>query len=585
MNDPGENRSRANRSFNELKKNLKKDFSGFKKLKLALLGDSATQFLAQAIRGVGYEEQFDINVYEADFNQIDRQILDLSSELYIFQPDITVIFEAGHKLLQKFNKTEEGARLVFTENQLNHISQLVDILQKNLRTKVIYFNYAEEDDCVFGNFANKVQSSFIFQQRKLNYHLAEYATKNAGFYVCDMSAIQNKWGRDWLFSPSIYINSEMVLSIDALPIVAESVVRIIAAIQGKIKKCVILDLDNTMWGGVIGDDGLENIQIGSLGIGKAFTEFQHWVKKLQQRGIIVCICSKNTDSIAKEPFEKHPDMVLRLKDVAVFMANWQNKVDNIMQIQQILNIGFDSIVFLDDNPFERNIVRQNIPDITVPELPKDPAEFLEYLYTLNLFETASYSSEDANRTEQYQKESERMVAQSSFANENDFLRSLNMLSDVKPFNAFSIPRVAQLSQRSNQFNLRTVRYTEEDIKRIADSDQYITFSFTLDDKYGENGLICVIILEKRQSKILFIDTWFMSCRVLKRGMDNFVLNTIVEDARSKGYQTIVGEYVPTAKNAIVENHYANLGFIQDDDFWRLEIDTYQPKECFINIKE
>jgi len=572
-------------TFNELKKNLKKNFTGFEPLKLALLGDSATQFLAQAIRGAGYNQRLDINVYDADFNQVDRQILDLSSELHGFQPDIILIFEAGHKLLQKFNKAEAGIRADFAENQISHIHHLVDALQNNLKTKVIYFNYAEEDDRVFGNFANKVPSSFIFQQRKLNYLLTEYATTNTCFNICDMSAMQSKMGRALLFSPAIYTTSEMVLSIDALPMVAESVVQMIAAFQGKFKKCIILDLDNLLWGGVIGDDGLDNIQIGGLGVGKAFTEFQYWVKKLQQRGIIICICSKNTDSVAKEPFEKHPDMVLRLKDIAVFLANWKNKADNINRIQQILNIGFDSMVFLDDNPFERNMVIQNIPDITVPELPEDPAEYLEYLYTLNLFETASYSSEDANRTEKYQKESERVVAQASFANENDFLKSLDMLSDVQPFNSFSIPRVAQLSQRSNQFNLRTIRYNEEDIKRITASERYITFSFTLEDKYGDNGLICVIILEKKQPKTLFIDTWLMSCRVLKRGMENFVLNTIVDYARDKGYQNIVGEYLPTAKNALAKDLYANLGFTQDGAHWRLEIADYQPKECFINIKK
>jgi len=385
-------------TFNELKKNLKKDFAGFKQLKLAILGDSATQFLAQAIRGAGYNQQLDINVYDADYNQVDQQILDASSGLHTFQPDIILMFEAGHKLLQKFNKTEAGIRAAFAENQINRIRHLVDTVQNNLITKAIYFNYAEEDDHVFGNFANKVPASFIFQQRKLNYLLADYATTNTSLHICDMVSIQNKMGRELLFSPAIYTTSEMVLSIDALPVVAESVVQIVAASQGRIKKCVILDLDNTIWGGVIGDDGLDNIQIGGLGIGKAFTEFQYWIKKLQQRGIIVCVCSKNTESVAKEPFEKHPDMVLRLKDIAVFVANWENKADSIKRIQQILNIGFDSMVFLDDNPFERNIVRQNVPDVFVPELPEDPAEYLEYLYKLNLFETASYSSEDASRT-------------------------------------------------------------------------------------------------------------------------------------------------------------------------------------------
>jgi FkbH-like protein len=244
---------------------------------------------------------------------------------------------------------------------------------------------------------------------------------------------------------------------------------------GKFKKCVVLDLDNTVWGGIIGDDGLENIQVGSLGIGKAFTEFQYWVKKLKNRGVIVAVCSKNTESVAKEPFEKHPDMVLKLDDIAVFIANWENKVDNIRKIQQILNIGFDSMVFLDDNPFERNMVRENIPGLLVPELPEDPAEYLEYLYTLDLFETVSYTDNDAERTRQYQIEAQRITLFEKFTNEDDFLESLNMVSVVESFSKFNIPRVAQLSQRSNQFNLRTIRYTEADLEHIAASPVIIHF--------------------------------------------------------------------------------------------------------------
>jgi len=571
-------------TFNDLKKNTKKNFFGLTKIRLALLGDSATQFLAQAIRGMGYENKLDITIFEADFNQIERQILDSGSELYSYNPEYSIIFESGHKLLQKFNKSSEEGRKTFADEQIRRISHLNEILQSNLNSKVIFCNYGEEDDRVFGNFGNKVESSFIYQVRKLNYKLSELAIRNRSFYICDISTIQNKCGRDFLFSPSVYVNSEMVLSIDSLPIIAETLTQIILSFNGKFKKCIIVDLDNTLWGGVIGDDGINNIQIGGLGIGKAFTEFQYWIKKLQQRGIIICICSKNTESIAKEPFEKHPDMVLRLNDIAVFMANWESKVDNIKHIQQILNIGYNSMVFIDDNPFERNIIRENIHHITVPELPKDPAEYLEYLYSLNLFETTSYSVEDTKRTEHYQKETERNAVHASFTNENEFLKSLNMYSDVQSFNSFSIPRVAQLSQRSNQFNLRTVRYTEDEIKFISTSEKYITFSFTLEDKYGDNGLICAIILEKKSTKELFIDTWFMSCRVLKRGMENFVLNKLVDFAYSNGYETIIGEYIPTEKNELVKNHYASLGFYENENFWRLDVSKCQTKECFINLK-
>ncbi len=321
-----------------------------------------------------------------------------------------------------------------------------------------------------------------------------------------------------------------------------------------------------------------------LGIGKAFSEFQYWIKKLQRRGIILAVCSKNTESIAKEPFEKHPDMVLHLEDIAVFVANWETKVDNIRHIQSILNIGFDSMVFLDDNPFERNIVRENIKDITVPELPEDPAEYLEYLYSLNLFETVSFSGEDAERTKQYQVEAQRAVLQKSFGNEDDFLKTLEMVSLVEPFTKFNTPRVAQLSQRSNQFNLRTVRYTEADIESIATDNLYAPFTFTLEDKFGDNGLICIIITKKENDATLFIDTWLMSCRVLKRGMEDFTLNTIAGFAKEKGYKYLKGEYIPTAKNEMVKDHYKKLGFEVDGNYWILNVTDYDNKKCFINKK-
>ena len=418
-------------------------------------------------------------------------------------------------------------------------------------------------------------------------------------FICDIAGIQNKFGRDFMFDSTVYVSTEMVLSIDALPYVASRTLDIIASIEGKFKKCLILDLDNTVWGGVVGDDGWENIQVGhGLGIGKAFSEFQQWVKKLKNRGIIVCVCSKNDEDKAKEPFEKNPEMVLTLDDISVFVANWENKADNIRTIQSILNIGFDSMVFLDDNPFERNMVRVNVPGVTVPELPEDPGEYLEFLYTQNLFETASYSSADKDRTKQYQVEAQRVATAKKFTNEGDFLKSLEMVSEVSGFTSFNTPRVAQLSQRSNQFNLRTVRYTEDQITAIENDPKQKGFAFTLEDKFGDNGLIAVVILQdisenapstlNPQPSTLFIDTWFMSCRVLKRGMENFTLNTIVEYAKANGYKKIIGEYLPTAKNGMVAEHYTGLGFTKLEGtvaaLWELDVESYQNRECYINVK-
>lgn len=575
-------------TFKEIKRNLKKDTSTYPSIKVALVGDTATQFLAMAISGLGVERGYYVDLFEAEYNQVERQFMDPTSDLYAFDADFIVVFQSTHKLGEYHSTLTDEHQRALAEERVDFVSSIIQTPAFSQK-KIIYLNYPEIDDTVFGSFANKVETSFVFQVRKLNYELMQLAEQNANFFICDIAALQNKLGRDLIFAPNVYTSTEMILSVDAVPYVASRIMDIIAAIKGQFKKCLILDLDNTVWGGVIGDDGIEEIQLGhGLGIGKAFTEFQMWIKKLKQRGIIICVASKNNEDTAKEPFEKHPDMILKLDDIAVFQANWETKVDNIRTIQRILNIGFDSMVFLDDNPFERNIVRENIPGITVPELPEDPAEYLEYLYALNLFETASYSNADKDRTKQYQVEAKRVSLQKTFANEADFLKSLNMVSVVSGFNKFNTPRVAQLSQRSNQFNLRTIRYTEADITAMAENPDVIDLSFTLEDKFGDNGLIAVIIMKKLDEESLFVDTWFMSCRVLKRGMENFTLNTMVERAKAAGYKRIIGEYLPTPKNKIVEQHYPGLGFTKIEgaatDLYELNVGTYVPRECYIETK-
>ena len=573
------------KTYKELKRSLKIDSDSFPIVKTALVGDTATQFLATAIQGMGIERGYRIDLFEAEYNQVERQFMDPTSDLFQFDADFIVVFQSTHKLGEHHSTLSAEQQAKLAAERLQFISGICSNPALASK-KIIYFNYPEIEDTVFGSYANKVESSFTYQVRKLNYELMLLSQQYPNLFICDIAGVQNKLGRDKMFATNVYTSTEMVLSIDALPYVASRVMDIICAIKGQFKKCLILDLDNTVWGGVIGDDGLEGIQLGhGLGIGKAFTEFQMWVKKLKQRGIIICVASKNNEETAKEPFEKHPDMVLKLDDIAVFQANWETKIDNIRTIQQILNIGFDSMVFLDDNPFERNMVRDNIPGITVPELPEDPAEYLEYIYSLNLFETASYSNLDKDRTKQYQVEAQRVSLSKTFTNEAEFLKSLDMVSKVSGFTKFNTPRVAQLSQRSNQFNLRTVRYTDADIEALANDPTVIDLSFTLEDKFGDNGLIAVVIMKPLDKDALFVDTWFMSCRVLKRGMENFTLNTMVEAAKANGYKRIIGEYLPTPKNKMVEQHYLGLGFEKvegaDTAQYYLDIDSYKEIECYI----
>ena len=549
---------------------------------MAVLADSATQLLTQAIRGYGVETGIHFDVYEADYNQVNNEVFNRGSHLYALQPAFVLVNLSTEHLLKVFYHTSREQRGHFAREQADYIKSLYDAISSGCGSKVIVNTFPEINDAVFGNYASKEPASFLYQLRKLNLLVMELSQANPGLFVCDLLALQSELGYKNIFDPKMYINADMVYNIDFLPHVAKAVTDIVLAVTGTFKKCVIVDLDNTMWGGIIGDDGMEGIQIGYLGLGKAFTEFQLWLKELKERGILIAVCSKNTASIAKEPFEHHDDMVLRLEDITLFVANWENKADNIRFIQETLNIGFDSMVFLDDNKFEREMVKAGVPGVLVPDLPEDPAEYLPFLRSLNLFETASFTKEDEQRTRLYQQESGRALLQKSFASEDEFLQGLEMKSEAAPFNNYTAPRVAQLSQRSNQFNLRTVRYTEQEILDISRSPDYYTLSLTLEDKFGGHGLIGAVIMKRAGNETLFIDTWIMSCRVLKRGMENFTLNCLAELAGRDGFRKITGEYIPTKKNGLVKEHYAGLGFsLLENGCWELDLATYVEKKIFI----
>jgi FkbH-like protein len=570
--------------FKDLKLNLNKDFSKLPVCRLALLGDSATQFLAKAIKGYGYEAGINFEIFEADFDQLDGQILDAKSELYHSNPEYVVLYLSAEKLLDRFAATGLEARVRFAEQVMAEIKNWWDTIARFSRAKIIQLNFVEINDGVFGHYAAKTPSSFPFQIKQVNFELMKLAQTQPQVFLADVAGLSNQAGYANTHDPRLYATAKVAFALDFLPVVAKAVADIVKAIRGNVKKCLILDLDNTLWGGVIGDDGMENIQIGDLGMGHAFDGLQRWAKELKNRGIILAVCSKNNEDTAKKPFQEHPDMILRLEDIAVFVANWDNKADNIKRIQATLNIGFDSMVFLDDSPFERNLVRGLLPALTVPELPEDPALYVDYLRSLNLFETASFSEEDLQRTRQYQTEAARNDFQKSFTSIDDYLNSLAMVSEVKAFDDFSVPRVAQLTQRSNQFNLRTIRYTEADIDRLRKSDDYVTLSFQLEDKFGDHGLIGLIILKQLDAATAFIDTWIMSCRVLKRGMEEFIVNQMVHQARARGVKRLIGEYIPTPKNSMVKELYGEMGFAASNGRWELDLQLFKELKTHIRIK-
>lgn len=568
-------------TFKELRKAGRKDIAG-REVKVAILGNCATQFFAAALLGYAKSATININVFDADYNQIDVQLLDPDSEIFAFQPEDIILWLATDKLYEEFLDLPVSARTQFADMYLHKIKNYWALIDKNSNARIIQMNFTEIDDKALGQYSAKVDSCFIYQVRKLNWLLEDAMNNQENVYPIDLLAIQIQLGYSDFYDASFYYNAKMSVSTKALPYIAKAVVDVLKSIAGQIKKCVILDLDNTLWGGVIGDDGINNIEIGELGKGHAFTNFQRWLKQLKECGIILAVCSKNNEEIAKEPFEKHEEMILRLDDISIFVANWDDKATNIKMIQESLNIGMDSIVFIDDNPFERNLVRELIPQIEVPELPEDPAHYLEYLQQCNYFDTVSFLGEKSDRTKLYQAEFERKKAEVTYESIDDYLKSLEMIGEAKAFDEAGYSRIAQLTQRSNQFNLRTVRYTENEIRKIAEDDNFLTLYCTLKDRFGDHGLVSVVIMRKENNQELFIDTWLMSCRVLKRGMEEYTVNKFMEAAKKRGFVKVNAEYIPTNKNMMVKDIYERMGFsVTEPNHYSIEVGQYQEKNVYI----
>lgn len=530
-------------TFQQLKKLSKTDASALPQYSLAVLGDCATQHLATALRGYGVSVGMRLNVFDADYDQIDAQVMAPDSELYRFAPQGVLLQMCTEKLQEAFYDRPLEARASFAEDTYARIRQIWSRIGSHIPATVLQCNFPLIDDGVFGQFGNKTEQSFLFQQRKLNYLLTQGCQEAKNTFLIDLDALQTALGRSTFADPKLYYVAKMPISLAALPAAAKLVVDVVRSLQGAVKK---------------------------------------WLKELKNRGILLTVCSKNNEDTAKEPFEKHPEMVLRLEDFSMFVANWEDKARNIRTIQQSLNIGMDSMVFLDDNPFERELVRTMIPEITVPELPEDPALYLQYLRGLDLFETASYSREDAGRTEQYREKAQRAAFEAAFQSYDDYLEALQMRASAAAFDPFHYPRIAQLTQRSNQFNLRTVRYTEAEIEALAQDDSRIGLYFTLKDKFGDHGLISVVVLEKQPEDTLFISEWLMSCRVLKRGMEEFIVDKILSVAAQQGFRRVVGEYIPTPKNAMVKDLYEQLGFARlENGRFQAEVSGFPYHKTFI----
>lgn len=545
--------------------------------RVAVLGSTTTTQLASLLDAFLFAHNIDAEIYEAPYGLLQQEILDPDSELYRFRPQFLFLATTRRDLASSPGgaaSIEEVQKAV--DATVGEWEALWRTAHERLGCQIIQNNFDAPPWRVYGNMEQShagAPGGFIDKVNKALVHRSPRWVS-----IHDLDGLAADVGR-WNWGDERFFHlAKLPCAPEHLVPYAHNVASLISARLGRSRKCLVLDLDNTLWGGVIGDDGLGGINLGQGdGVGEAYVAFQRYAKALNERGVILAVCSKNEDANAREPFEKHPEMVLRLSDISCFVANWEDKAANIRRIAQELNIGLDSLVFVDDNPAERDIIRRLVPEVAVPEIPPDPADYIRAVEQHRYFEVISLSAEDFKRTEYYRANAERQRTASSVADIDEYLRSLEMRGWIGAVGDLEMDRTVQLIGKSNQFNLTTKRYSAADIQRMRASPDWETRVVKLVDRFGDNGLISVL-LARQEGDALAIDSWLMSCRVLKRGVEQLLLNNIAAAARERGLRRLLGEYIPTPKNLLVQHHYTGLGFTQiqaDPDGrtrWELVVD-------------
>ncbi len=555
-----------------------RDFAPLEPFRLAVISNATTDFLMPALSATAARHGFDLECHATSYGQTMQEVLDSGSQLYAFEPD-AVLLALDHRAFQSSTKlADRSAAEALVEHNVDYLAGIVKALQANCAATCIYQTIARPPETTFGSLDRALPGTQRWLNDALNRAIVE-RLEGSGTVLLDTAGVAETVGLANWHAPALWNMAKLQFSLDYLPLYADHVLRLVSAMKGKSAKVVGLDLDNTLWGGVIGDDGVEGIVIGQGdATGEAHLDLQRSALQLRDRGVVLAVSSKNTDEVARAPFRNHPDMLLREDHIAVFQANWEDKATNLMAISRELNVGIDSLVFVDDNPMERDLVRQLAPTVRVPEMPADPALYARTLAAGGYFEAISVTGEDFERAQAYQVAAKRAEMRSSSHNLDDYLASLEMTARIAPFDAAGRSRIAQLINKSNQFNLTTRRYSEADVHEIEESSQALGIQIRLEDIFGDNGMISVIICREADSE-WFIDTWLMSCRVLGRTVEFAALNELVRVARARGIKAINGHYIPTPKNGLVSDHFDKLNFEMvsqtgEEKRYRLSVDDY-----------
>ena len=531
-----------------------------KKRRVAMIGGANLRPMIQFIEHFAFVlGGMDCELWAGEYDNYYSEILDRDSPLYAFEPEVVLLLPSERRctydgpLTSSRAEQDDAVRRTASE-----LMGLCTTIHEQCGAEVIAANFRLPAYFDPGPMRSTSLTSDYAFRKAVN---AELGAQLPTFvHLCDVEFLSNRLGNLAGVDDRTWFESKQPFAAPLLVDVAREFAHVLWNLGAAAKKVVVLDLDNTLWGGVIGDDGLEGIELGTTSArGEAFRTFQQYLLELSRRGVLLAVCSKNDYDKAVEPFEKHPEMVLRLKDIASFKANWNPKSDNIVQIAKDLSLGVDSLVFVDDNRAEIEIVNQFVPDVSTIWLGEDPSEFTAKVKDSRLFEMRSVTVEDTQRVQQYRVEGERQQLLASSTDMDSYLASLQMAGTISEFQPHDVPRIAQLIAKSNQFNLTTRRRTEAEVHALIGDDRFAGFTVRLSDRFGDHGLIAIVIGEVVGSDFV-VDTWLMSCRVLKRQVEEEVLNEIVRLAISNDCTRVMGQYIPSAKNSMVSGLYPRMGF-------------------------
>jgi FkbH-like protein len=523
--------------------------------RIALLSSTTIDLLAPILRAQCFGAGIDAEIYVGPFNQYEQEIRDPASGLAHFRPDVIAIATDWRSLGLRDEEDSPGE---VVHARCAQLEALWRESRERWGATVIQFNYEAPPFDALGQMSAALPGGRGRLLRGINLELWEAAGRTAGVAILDVEQIAARFGKDRWSDPVTWHTAKQYPSAEAMPALGHQFTAMLRAILGLTAKCLAVDLDGVLWGGVIGEDGLAGIQLGGSPAGEAFVAFQRYLQTLTRAGVLLAVCSKNNPADALLPFRQHPEMVLRERDIAVFIANWKPKEQNLRAIAAAMNIGLDAMVFVDDNAAERSRVRQNLPEIEVVEMPADPAQYIAAVSRLGLFETLAITREDRQRTASIQENLERKTLEFAAGGVDDYLRELDIQVQLAPFDEVNLPRIVQLINKTNQFNLTTRRRGDAEVRALLSSGAY-TQALRASDRFGDSGLTGVLIAIPEGGG-LRVDTWLMSCRVLGRRLDEVMFAALGRYATENRYTHITGEYIPTAKNSQVADLYPRLGF-------------------------